>query len=355
MPPVIFGNRFRHMGEPAWHGIGEPFENDLDISAVEAFKVAGIDYDVFRAPLFAELYGKQVEVPDQFVVVRDKAGSDDLEFLATCGKDFRVIQNMEIAESIDKSGLLNSYHIETVGALGKGETIFTALKKRDGEFEIAGTPATNYWTMYDGKDGNRALGLMWTPVKTVCSNTLIMALKSASINIKIQHTKVAKTDFDFWLQLAPQMEKMQGESMAKINQMVNFDVTEEQVDAIIEAAYPRPKEVGKAQLKNIVIELSAEHRTMVDKAITNNERAALRQWQKGQLAKDVFIAYADTQGERQLAGNAWGVYEAICDVEDHREASRESENVFASAMFGQRANTKKAGFAAAMQIAGVKG
>lgn len=354
MPAVIFGDRFRYNGLPAWHGIGEPMENE-DISAVEAFKLAGIDYEVYRAPLFAELNGKQIELDNQFAVVRDNHGSDNAEILSICGKEFRVVQNMEIADAIDRSGLLDTYSVETVGALGKGETIFTALKKRNGEFEIAGTPAQNYWTMYDGKDGNKALGLMWTPVKTVCSNTLIMALKSASINVKIQHTKAAKGDFDFWLGLAPQLEKMQGESMEVINRMATFDVTEEQVDSILEAAYPRPKEVGKAQLKNLVtLELSQDQQIMVDKAISNQERAALRQWQKSQLAKDVFIAYPDTQGERELAGTAWGVYEAICDVEDHRESSRETENVFASAMFGQRANAKKAGFAAAMKVAGFK-
>jgi phage/plasmid-like protein (TIGR03299 family) len=354
MPPVIFGNRFRFNGEPAWHGIGEPMDDD-QITAAEAFQLAGIDYEVYRSPLFAEINGKHIELEDQFAVIRDKAGLDEAQFLATCGKEFRVVQNMEIAESIDNSGLLNSYSVETVGALGNGETIFTALKKRNGEFEIAGTPAVNYWTLYDGKDGNKALGIMWTPVKVVCSNTLVMALKSASISIKIQHTKQAKTDFDFWLSLAPQMERMQDESMQAINHLTKFNVTEEMVDAIIEAAYPRPKDVGKAQLKNLVtIELSTEQRTLVDKAISNNERAALRQWQKGQLAKDLFIAYADTDGERELAGTAWGVYEAICDVEDHREPSRESENIFASAMFGQRANAKKAAFTQAMKVAGIK-
>lgn len=359
MPAVIFGNRFRGRGVPAWHGIGEVFEDDP--TAVEAFEDANIMYPVYRRPIFADVPGSTelVRVPNQYAIIRGESTNPDgstvePKFLSVVGKEFEPVQNREIAEMIDKSGLLERYQVETVGALGDGETIFTALSERDGEFEIAGTPVKSYWTMYDGKDGNRALGIMWTPVKTVCSNTLVMALKAANISIKISHGKTADKDFAFWLSLAPQLQEAQRRSREIMGHLASFQIDEDQMSEIMEAAYPRPKEIGKAQLKHLVsIDFTESQTEAIDRAVSTHERNALRQWQKISLASDVFEAYADTQGEKALAGTAWGAYEAVCDVEDHREPSRISENQFASAMFGPRSTAKRDAFKAAMKVAGV--
>lgn len=354
MPAVIFGNRFRGRGVPAWHGIGRVFENDP--SAVEATKDADCDYQVFKTPIYADMPGKgRILIPDQYGVIRGETAGDEAKYIATVGKEFQPVQNIAIAEAIDASGLTKLYQVETVGALGDGETFFLALSDRDGEFDIAGSPARMYWTAYNGHDGNRALGLMQTPVKTVCSNTLVMALKAASINVKISHTDKAGMELDFWLGVAPAMRKAQEKAKEVIGAMARFEVNAEQVDAILEAAYPSPKAAGKAQLKNLVtIDLTAGQAEAVDKAVDANQRAALRQYAKLSLARDVFENYASSDGEKGQAGTAWGVYEAVCDVEDHREASRVTEDMGVSALIGPRARSKRDAFAKAMAVAGVK-
>lgn len=354
MPAVIFGERFRYMGEPAWHGIGTTFEGGLDITAVEAFTEAGLDYEIQTYPIYADVDGEKIQMNQNFALVRGATGDDPPMVLGTVGKQFYPVQNMTLADTLDRSGLLKSYHIETVGALGAGETIFTALKSRNGDFEIAGTPARNYWTLYDGKDGSRALGLMWTPVKTVCSNTLIMALSSATINVRIPHTSTAEADLDFWLGLTPQMERMQGESLEAIRQMTEFQLKPKQVDTILKAAYPRPPEPPKMSLRNMPeLILDEAQQTTLDKIVAIYEQDALRQWQRMQMAKEVFEAYGDTPEERKLAGSAWGLYEAVVDTEDHRAGTRKNERIAQSAMFGPRATTKRLAFKAAAAMAGV--
>jgi phage/plasmid-like protein (TIGR03299 family) len=351
MPAVIFNNSFRGRGVPAWHGIGEVFNDDP--TARTAFELAGLDYMVEKTPIYADIPGKgRIELPDQYAVIREAVGQHEAAFLAVVGREFKPVQNMAIADAIDASGLLEKYQIETVGALGNGETIFTALSDRDGEYEIAGSPLRDYWTAYNGHDGNRALGFMHTPVKTVCSNTLVMALQAATISAKISHGATAETDFKFWLSVAPQLKAAQLKTREAMQTLAKFEVTDEQVDEILEAAYPRPKVIGKAQLKNLVaLELDAGEQGLVDKAVDANSRAALRQFAKLQLAKDIFTNYINVEGEKGQAGTAWGVYEAVCDVEDHREPSRRTENQFESALFGPRARSKKDAFAAAAKVA----
>jgi hypothetical protein len=323
---------------------------------VEATVAADCDYEVYKTPIYADIPGRgRVEVVDTYGVIRGETAGDDAKFLATVGKEFQPVQNIDIAKAMDESGLTKVYQVETVGALGDGETFFIALSDRDGEFDINGSPARFYWTGYNGHDGNRALGFMLTPVKTVCSNTLAMALRAASINVKISHTEAAGKELDFWMGVAPAMKKAQEKAKDVIGHLASFQVDAEQVETILEAAYPRPKTVGKAMLKNLVtLELNSDQSAMVDKAVDANQRAALRQYAKLSLARDVFEAYAESAEEKGNAGTAWGVFEAVCDVEDLREGSRVTENVSVSALIGPRARSKRDAFTKAMELAGVK-
>jgi phage/plasmid-like protein (TIGR03299 family) len=354
MPAVIFGERFRHMGKPAWHGIGKQFEGDLELTATEAFAQAGLNYDVYTQPMFTEIDGQMVAVPDRFALIRGAEGNDAPVVLNTVGEQFTPIQNATLAAMLDRSGILKSYHIETVGALGQGETIFTALQARDSIVKIAGGEAINYWTLYDGKDGGKALGLMWTPVKVVCSNTLAMGLSAASIDVRIPHKSTAEADLDFWLDLAPQMERVQAETLRLIGKVAKFKVTEDDVDLILRAAYPRPNQPAKMSIRDMPkLKLTDNQSATLDRVQHGWEVESLRQFERAQFAKDVFMAYGSTPEEKSLAGTAWGVYEAVVDVEDHREVTKKSEDIGVSALFGKRSAAKKGAFKAAMQLAGV--
>lgn len=353
MPAVIFGERFRHMGKPAWHGIGRQFEDqNLDMTAVEAFEEAGLNYNVYTQHIHTEINGEMVVVPDRFALIRGATGDDPEHIMGVVGEQFTPIQNRTLAEMLDKSGLLKTYHIETVGALGNGETIFTALQARDSVIQIAGSDAINYWTLYDGKDGGKALGLMWTPVKVVCSNTLAMGISAASIDVRIPHKATAEADLDFWLDLAPQMEQVQKSMLATIGKLSKFKVTESQVDEILKSAYPTPNRPAKMALRDMPkLKLTDSQIETLDRVEHGVNVETMRQYERAMFAKEVFANYASSTDEKKNAGTAWGVYEAVCDVEDHREPTKRTEEIGVSALFGKRSAAKKGAFKAAMQVA----
>lgn len=353
MSAVIYGNRFRGRGEPAWHGLGEIFNDDP--SCVDAFVLARLNYNVIKRALVATMPdGSELPIDNEYAVVREATDDEPAMVLSVVGNTYKPIQNMKIAEIVDASGLLDKYQIETVGALGNGETIFTALSERGGSFEIAGSEVRSFWTIYNGHDGHRALGLMYTPVKVVCSNTLMMGIDSATISAKMSHGTATEADLSFWLSLAPQLQVAQQRTKEIMGQLVEFHVTDADVSTILKAAYPGPKVNAKGRISDMTkMDLTDFQKGVVDRALSANDAAALRQFQKATLARDTFVAYADTTEEKGQAGTAWGVYEAVCDVEDHREASKKSEDVFGSAIFGPRARSKSDAFRAAMQVAGI--
>lgn len=355
MPAIIFGQRFRGRGTPAWHHIGRVFNDDP--SALEAMSEADMLYRVEKSQVYADIAGSRVEVPGKYAVVRGETKTDTAAFVGIVGKEYEPIQNEQVANAIDRSGLLSKgqYQVETVGALGEGERIFMALSDRTGEFSIAGSPARNYWTVYNGHDGNLALGLMQTPVKVVCSNTLVMALESSSINVKVQHTKAAELDLEFWLNLAPRMRVAEAKTREVIAALVDRQATEDEVDAILAAAYPTPKEIGKAQLHSLkaLLQVSGTEAAAIDKAFSVHERNAARQLERAQFAKDIYANYPNTE-ERLQAGTVWGVIEAVAEAEDFRLPSRVTEDQWASALFGPRARVKREAMAAALPLVGIK-
>lgn len=352
MPAVIFGDRFRGRGVPAWHGIGDTFLDDAELTAVQAFEMTGLDYPILKLPLEYVMDGIRMTVDNKFAIVRGSTKDAEPEVLEIVGKEFEPIPNMELAEILDASGLTKIYQVETVGALGAGDTVFMALSDRDGEFDIAGSPAKNYWTLYDGKSGKKALGLMNTPVKVVCSNTLVMGIQQATINVKISHTVNAKTQLEFWAGIAPQLRDAERKTREIIGKLATFHANDDDVTRVLQAAYPRTEPKGLAQLKALpTLKLEEAKQEMVDKAVAINDRSNLLQWERMELARGVFENYAELAEEKGNVGTLWGIYEAICDVEDHREPTSSRENVAESAVVGHRAKAKERAMNEAVLIA----
>lgn len=352
MPATIFGDRFRGRGVPAWHGIGDTFLDDEELTAVEAFSMAGLDYPILKLPLEYVHDGIRFAVEGKFAIVRGGTHDAEPELLEVVGKDFEPIDNMELAEILDASGITNLYKVETVGALGNGDTVFLALADKDGEFDIAGSPAQNYWTIYDGKSGKKALALMNTPVKVVCSNTLVMGIQQASVHVKISHSVTAKAQLEFWAGIAPQLKAAEAKTREIIGTLTRLEASDDDVTRILTAAYPRVEPKGLAQLKALpTLELDAAKREMVDRAVATNDRANILQWERLELAKGVFDNYPNVAEEKGNIGTLWGVYEAVCDVEDHREATSTRESVAESALVGHRAKAKERAMNEAVLIA----
>lgn len=93
MAPVIYGERFRHQGQPAWHGIGHPM-TDENISAVDAFTEADMMYEVIKVPITVTLpNGTVMPASDKYAVVRMDTSTDGPAILATVGKEFEVTPN----------------------------------------------------------------------------------------------------------------------------------------------------------------------------------------------------------------------------------------------------------------------
>src|SRR4051794_40122386 len=113
----LFGERFYSLRRPAWHGLGLVLDEEL--GAADAFDRIGA-YDVHLEDLTT---AGGLPIPHK-AIVRDRV-DDQLQVFGVVGPDYHLVSPRDVVTLWDKAV---SRPVETIGALGKGETLFVSTK-----------------------------------------------------------------------------------------------------------------------------------------------------------------------------------------------------------------------------------
>lgn len=194
---------------PAWHGLGQVITEDL--TAVEACRRNKMSWEVEPWTLTATgPNGETIEVPDFVANVRVDQGVDLRSVLGVVTRDYRVCQNLQLAELADEVASSGKVVIESCGSIRGGKRVW--FLARGGAYEVGGKDAVESYMLFsNGHDGGSSLRMTPTSIRVVCSNTLHMViprfdgnpLESASISFthlgsmdaKIAAAKQALTHF----------------------------------------------------------------------------------------------------------------------------------------------------------------
>lgn len=349
MSANIFGSRFLGAREPAWHGLGNVFTDP--ISASEAVVSCKLDYKVTKLPLTGlvqtELGTQLVTVDNKVMIAREPTADDpEYRYFGVASPDYGIIQNIDVARALDK--LTKEWPVETVGALGKGETIFITLDA--GITTVAGEEVHEFFLVTDTKDGGTTLKIAYTPVRVVCQNTLVLGLKQATISASLEHTAGIEGDFAFRVGLVDQMNKVREQTVATFNQMAQVAISDDQVDFVLNAAYPNPRkpkkmEMIEANFDEADIVALGQIYTEASEAATSWEYYCNRASGFRSAAKGLFDKI-NTE-HPNIANTPWAIYNAIVECADYRNGS---ETVSESSVFGPRAQEKRRAYAAAVEV-----
>ena len=161
-------------GMPAWHRLGT---NVAEVqTSADAIRLAALDWQVEQWPLVARRDGIEHEVPGRVANVR----SDDGGVLGTVGRDYRVFQNADAFGFMDDLVGEKLAMYETAGAIRGGRVVWMMARLPRTVWATDDDPIRPYLLLCNTHDGSRALRLIPTSVRTVCSNTLHLALRQAS-------------------------------------------------------------------------------------------------------------------------------------------------------------------------------
>lgn len=177
-------NAFVAYQQPAWHGLGEVFNEPL--TTIQALQRGGLDYSVIKLPNIHLLpNGTELISEDSFFTLR----TDVNKVLGSrLGRDYEVMQNVEALNIVDEILQAGRATIETAGAINEGRKVFVCLKVDKSILVGDRDEVKQYVLIATSHDGSLSITAMPTNIRVVCNNTLSAALHGAKGAIKIRHT-----------------------------------------------------------------------------------------------------------------------------------------------------------------------
>ena len=189
--------------ERAWHGLGQVFDRPMTVK--EALEASHADYKVtlqnvvMITPAIAEAMAKG-DVPADLILdalidgKKATMRTDKNRPLGIVSDSYGIVQNLDAFTFIDTlcTGGVTDHKpvIECAGVLGQGERVFITAKfpddiildnKGDDRVEM-------YMVFTTSHDGSGSVKCMVTPVRTVCENTLNLAMVRNHGMLSLRHS-----------------------------------------------------------------------------------------------------------------------------------------------------------------------
>ena len=315
----------------AWHRLGNVWtDENRPMTVEEAITLGGLDWDAIARPVFfnagqqvfhnddgdsddsirynvtesALEDGNIIHVPGAQAIVR----SSDNAVLGMAGKKYRILQNREAFSFFNPFLQDGQAHIETAMSLDGGRKVCILAKINAKAEEVTdGDEVNAYLLLFNSHDGTTAVGILFTPIRVVCENTLNMALnlakgkKKGNGSVKIRHTAGMK------------------ESLGVVQEAIDlgrrtFDVT---IDLY--------RRMQRKQLP--IAGLQKYLRTVWDvPAAVQDEKDFPRAFKK---IEELVENGAGTQ-IKGVKGTVWGAYNAVTEWIDHERGRNDSTRLQAS-------------------------
>jgi len=355
----LFGERFiERQGQGrvrAWHNLGQTFDANENLSASEALRQGGMTYRIGKFPLVADMTvrgedGQPKEkdgkvapirfhnIPEAFALIREPVTEDpEPRFFGQVGKGYTLLQNTDLAEMIDR--MATGYTVETIGALGQGETIFFALSA--GRWDIRGDEIEDYLLVSDNRSGNGGVILMNTPIRVVCQNTLNMAVESGGANrVSLSHGAAVKAEIGELLTIFNQLKEGRSRQHEALEALTGIAFDDETAKTMIEAIYPTPEKPAKVKLAESVNEGKDSPNLMKGLAAWESARDMVETYR----AKTFDLYEIFNVEHSKFAGTGYSLYNAVVEHEDFFKRGRSDRTRAESAVFGDRASVKVKAF-----------
>lgn len=295
------------VGEQPWHGLGTTIATPPE-SGEEALRIAKLDWDVVREPLFlgsgqrATISGaanRQNDGQHAATVRKNQDGTTDI--LGVVGPAFTPYQNADMAKLFNPLIQDGIADIETCGSLFNGRRVWMLAKFKGGNLKIdSNDEVARYLMAAHGHDGCFAMRFGPTATRIVCNNTLSMAVESEETSaIKLLHTK----------NLAENLEILRD---AVVKTQEHFELTADQFRLLANRG------VSRADLREFA-------RIIVAAKVDEKD------WTSGQRKKIGVIIGAAVEGRGNSGKNWWHAYNGVTEYltwERHQTVDARMESLW---------------------------
>jgi phage/plasmid-like protein (TIGR03299 family) len=171
-----------YVGEKPWHGLGQELTEN---ASLETWRVeAGMNWDILSAPV---TFSTDNSTPSTFSGKQVLYRSDTKEELSIVSEKFHVVQPGEVLDFFKDLVSLQGMKLTTAGVLFGG-TRFWAMAETNKVLKLNGKDEVKLnLLLATSCDGSLATNGIYTSVRTVCNNTLSMALGDNVQRVKMSH------------------------------------------------------------------------------------------------------------------------------------------------------------------------
>lgn len=308
------------VNEVPWHGLGLILDKPPKDSK-DALKKAHLDWDVIQAPVIVKIEKKQHKLEDYIVNIR----SDTREPLGVVTGRYKPVQNIAAFQFLDN--LIGSdMHFETAGSFMNGRRVWVMARLPEW-IEVAGDPIAQYAFISNSHDGKSGINSANTPVRIVCKNTELAALRGAKRVYTITHRGTPS------------------ERLAEARKMLGMTVN----------YYEQFKKVGdKLGLKKIGAKSKSIDKYLADILPTPDamgDRAVGNREQAREAIRSIYNDGNSTAGN--APGTFWCLYNAATEYADHKSNERKEGGRFQRSI-DDPDGFKSLAWRAALEHAGVK-
>jgi phage/plasmid-like protein (TIGR03299 family) len=300
-----------YAGPVPWHGLGTQVPADL--TPEQILEAAGLNWEVYKVPAFAEVNGEQVDV-NRSALVRNA----DHKVLDVVSNDWNPVQNAEAFDFFNEFVMAGDMEMNTAGALKGGQIVWGLAKVKESFELFKGDKIDSYLLFTNFHKYGFSTDVRFTPIRVVCNNTLTLSLNSSVERmVKFSHRQAFNAD------LAKDMLDIATDKLAKYKEMAAFlgskKAKHESIVEYFERVFPlsTPKEDTKE--------------------MSRNAKASL--------------AILDKQPGHQYAeGTWWQPFNAVTFMTDH-VVGRNADNRLTSSWYGQNKTLKTKALELAVEYA----
>lgn len=308
-----------YQNEMPWHRLGTKLPaGTIDVPA--AMRAASLDHVLTLTEMYIDGPKGKMRVPRRRAVVRDV----DSRIISVVSDKYQILQNAEAFEVLQPACEQFGVTIETAGALGNGDRVWMLAKMPDTIEPVKGDIVEGYALVMTGHNGWTPYTARLTPVRTVCANTIALAMRDHAF-IKLTHVRGAS---DRLAQVEHMMTnlvaalKASGVTFAKL---AGQKMTDRQLNAYIKQV------LGVKLTEEMQPVVAARHATILE------------------LAKN-------GKGVDLAPGTVWAAFNAVTEYVDHVrpaevKAPRMLTQANSSALFGLNARVKNRALVLAQKVA----
>jgi phage/plasmid-like protein (TIGR03299 family) len=290
-------------GEP-WHGLGQPMEEN---ATNEEWQVAaGMDWRIKRSKVRynTDLNGTSFELPNQHVLFR----SDSKAALGIVSDKYKVVQPKEVLDFFRDIVKVGGLELSAAGTIYGGKRFWATAKIGEASPVSLKDSIGGYLLISTSADGSTHTEVRRTTIRTVCRNTLAIAMSENAASVRVSH----RSEFD-------------KESIAEFMELntAAWDSFRHNMFSLAN------KEIITEVAENVVAKLLNDQ---------------TRESQRFQKIMDLFKGKALGYTMGGVQNTAYGLLNAITEYADHHTNARTDENRFISSQWGPSSNLKDQAF-----------